>query len=393
VVASADALPGDALYTLKRAVERTQLLLTGDPKARSDLEAEFTTRRIEEAQAVSTQGRQTRVEFTGWLAEMAGEHWTVSGLRVLVAAGTPISGAPAPGMWVHIAGVVRSDGVIAAERAAALAAQDVPLPTATPRPLLTATPGAAMPIGEDVEFIGVVQSIGAAAWVIEGQAVRVDAATEIRDNPRVGQLVEVRAERLADGGLLATRIRLENDGEGNGPAPTPEEDDDNENANGNSGPSPSNTPQPGDDDDDDDDNGNANDNSGPSPSNTPRPGEDDDEDQDNGNANDNSGPGGDDDDDDDDSGPGGGEGAATVTLAPAGADTPAPSETARPEDVEFEGTLEAVNGALWTVGGQAVEVTGETEIRDNPQVGDPVRVRALRYADGRMVATRIEAED
>ena len=91
--------------------------------------------------------------------------------------------------------------------------------------------------------------------------------------------------------------------------------------------------------------------------------------------------------------PGGTPLAPTVTLAPGAGETPAPAETARPEDVDFEGTLEAVNGGLWVVSGQAVEVTGETEIRDNPQPGDRVRVRGLRYADGRVVATRIEKED
>jgi hypothetical protein len=47
---------------------------------------------------------------------------------------------------------------------------------------------------------------------------------------------------------------------------------------------------------------------------------------------------------------------------------------------------------VWTVDGQAVIVTAETEIRDNPQIGDRVEVRALRQPDGTLIATRIEKD-
>jgi hypothetical protein len=66
-------------------------------------------------------------------------------------------------------------------------------------------------VGDEVEFTGVVESMGAGAG-IGGQAVAVNAGTEIRDNPQVGQTVEVRALRQADGSLLATRIRAEDSG-------------------------------------------------------------------------------------------------------------------------------------------------------------------------------------
>ena len=40
--------------------------------------------------------------------------------------------------------------------------------------------------------------------------------------------------------------------------------------------------------------------------------------------------------------------------------------------------------------GQAVIVIGSTEIKDNPQVGDTVRVRALQQPDGSLIAERVE---
>ena len=104
----------------------------------------------------------------------------------------------------------------------------------------------------------VVESRGAGAWQIGGQTVAVNAATEIRDNPQVGQTVGVRAIRQADGTLLATRIRAEESGSGPSPSNTP---------GGGGGPSPSNTPEPTDHD-------SGGDSSGPSPSNTPKPDDD-----------------------------------------------------------------------------------------------------------------------
>jgi len=67
-----------------------------------------------------------------------------------------------------------------------------------------------------------------------------------------------------------------------------------------------------------------------------------------------------------------------------------PTNTPESEEVEFEGTLQSISGNVWTVGGQAMTVTGSTEITDNPQVGDSVRVHARRQVDGSLVAERIE---
>jgi hypothetical protein len=59
-----------------------------------------------------------------------------------------------------------------------------------------------------------------------------------------------------------------------------------------------------------------------------------------------------------------------------------------PAEERLEGIVQAIGG-VWVVGGQAAIVTENTEIKDNPQLGDRVEVRALRYWDGTLVATRI----
>jgi hypothetical protein len=311
VVASADALPGEPLYAVKRTVEDTTLLLTGDAQDRQALEAAYTERRIEEVRRLAQAGRPAAVEFTGWLTAMNGERWMVAGLPVVVPAGTPMTGTPTPNVWVRVAGRVQPDRTVRAERVVVLSDEQVPLPTATldvtetdsPTPTgtatsaptpsatraatLTAAPTSTPPatatvaaaVGEDVEFAGVVESMGAGAWQISGQAIAVNSATEIRDNPQVGQTVEVRAVRQANGTLLATRIRLQDSSGSTGPSATNTQGSDDD-GDDNSGPSPSNTP--GSDDGGDDSSGpspsntpgsddGGDDNSGPSASNTPAP--------------------------------------------------------------------------------------------------------------------------
>lgn len=63
-----------------------------------------------------------------------------------------------------------------------------------------------------------------------------------------------------------------------------------------------------------------------------------------------------------------------------------------PEVVEWRGTIQAIDGELWTVDGQAVLVTEEAEVIGAPEIGRVARVRALLYPDGRRVALRIEVE-
>jgi uncharacterized membrane protein YgcG len=72
---------------------------------------------------------------------------------------------------------------------------------------------------------------------------------------------------------------------------------------------------------------------------------------------------------------------------------PTPVPPAPEEEIEFSGTLEAT-GATWIVSGTRFEIDGGTEIRGTLFVGDRVKVRARRLADGRLIAKRIErAED
>ena len=63
VVASAQALPGDALYPLKLATEQTRLLLTSGTAARLNLEQSFDQKRLEELNALLQRSRSEEIIF------------------------------------------------------------------------------------------------------------------------------------------------------------------------------------------------------------------------------------------------------------------------------------------------------------------------------------------
>ena len=73
-------------------------------------------------------------------------------------------------------------------------------------------------------------------------------------------------------------------------------------------------------------------------------------------------------------------------------ETPEPTESPEPEEIQFEGILEQKGAESWVIAGRTVYITGNTEIRDNPQVGQRVKVKAWQYPDGRLEAERIELD-
>ncbi len=113
VTASATALPGDALYPLKRSVERAQYLLTFDPAARERLLDEFSQRRITEARTVVEKGyRVTSLPLEGIIEEVGGDRWLVSGLEVVLRADSQVIGIPAVGARVQGRARAPGDGTL-----------------------------------------------------------------------------------------------------------------------------------------------------------------------------------------------------------------------------------------------------------------------------------------
>lgn len=353
VTVSAQSLPGEALYGVKRVVEQTQLAFTTDSSARAQLQERLAERRIEEAHAVLALGRVTHLEFSGVIDELNGEQWTVAGLTVEVPAEASVVGVPFAGLFVEVSGESQSTGVVRAS---------------------------ALHITGRV-FRGRVASIGAAQWRIDEQSVLMNAQTQIDPAIELGDEVDVYARTLADGQVLALQIRLVEKQtpptatatliasptpRPSAPAPitatptlttvTP-----NHTPASTSGPTltltrtrlPTHTPTftmtPA---DTPTDTPIATLTRTPLPTNpppaTPTP-----------------------------------ESPATPTHAPE------PTQTQEPHEVEFDGVVTAINGNSWTIGEHQVTVTGQTEFEGNPSVGSHVDVNAWQFPDGMLIARRI----
>ncbi len=83
----------------------------------------------------------------------------------------------------------------------------------------------------------------------------------------------------------------------------------------------------------------------------------------------------------------------SATPRPTATRTPQPTATSEPVEVDFEGVVNAQSPDTWNIDGIAVTVNGNTEIRGSISVGQRVKVKASRQADGRLIATRIELVD
>ena len=70
--------------------------------------------------------------------------------------------------------------------------------------------------------------------------------------------------------------------------------------------------------------------------------------------------------------------------------TPTPAPTARPTAIEFTGSVDSIGAATWVIDGATVSVNAATVIAGNISVGQRVKVQALRDANDRLVAQRIE---
>jgi hypothetical protein len=187
----------------------------------------------------------------GVVDQIRPEAWVVAGTTLALTPDSIIEPGLAAGDFVHVRVSVDETGSLSIEEA-----ESVDQPTATPAPSSTSPPatpsptlpppasavpertptvepsddhGESEPIhtpeaseeegegddgdsdGEELDFTGPVQAIGASQWTIGGVVMRVDGDTEIRDDPQVGDTVRVKARRQIDGSWLAEKIEREDD--------------------------------------------------------------------------------------------------------------------------------------------------------------------------------------
>lgn len=122
----------------------------------------------------------------GRVDSRSGGFWVIDGITVEVNGNTRISGACEVGSKVEAIVVAKPNGGYLA-----LSITQIGSPDRTPEPL---------------EFMGTVEARDGSAWIIDGLRVLETGDTVLVNGPGVGDLVEVKAERRADGGIYARRI-------------------------------------------------------------------------------------------------------------------------------------------------------------------------------------------
>jgi hypothetical protein len=114
LVASAQSLPGDPLYAIKRSVEQTQLFFLFDPTQRQAMQITLSQRRVDETKSLITNNRVEPVVFDGVVASQTEDGWLVSGIPVIITSQTRVDGNLHIGDSVTVSGETNADGRVEA---------------------------------------------------------------------------------------------------------------------------------------------------------------------------------------------------------------------------------------------------------------------------------------
>lgn len=114
VVASAQTIPGDALYPVKRTLEKINLTLPISREKHIELEAKYQERRLEEVKGLLAAQRSVLVSFMGDVSQISQTAITVGGIHVRLTPETIIIGHIEPGMRVEVDGITQMDGTVLA---------------------------------------------------------------------------------------------------------------------------------------------------------------------------------------------------------------------------------------------------------------------------------------
>jgi len=140
-IVSANSLPGDALYGVKRTSERVQLLLTLDAENKGELEQRFNERRVDEVRQVLEKGRQVDVDFSGVIDRIEGDTIIVAGIPVRLDPQIVLETAPAVGEMILVTAAAQDDGSVQAVSLATVSSAgpetdpaELPVPIKDPTP-------------------------------------------------------------------------------------------------------------------------------------------------------------------------------------------------------------------------------------------------------------------
>lgn len=180
VAVSAQALPGDPLYGVKLATERTRLLLTDNQSQKLKLEQSFDHERIQEVEALIQQARSQEVKFAGGLSQMQGDTWIVGGITVTLTSQTELVGEFKLEYSVYVRGKLQPDGTVIASRLQV----------------------------QTFDISGEIQVMSTDQWTVNGVTVYVTPQTIIDGTPAVGNQVHVSTILLSGGRMQASSIEV-----------------------------------------------------------------------------------------------------------------------------------------------------------------------------------------
>jgi hypothetical protein len=142
VFVSTSAIPGDALYSVKRLAENIRLNQTSDPETAVSLTEQYRQERIREVLALLRTGRSAEVAFEGEIEAIQPEEWTVATIHVMLDAGTSIEGRPQVGELARVNGRTEDGAFVASLIEVLTNSAATPEPEPTPEPTQTTAPTA-----------------------------------------------------------------------------------------------------------------------------------------------------------------------------------------------------------------------------------------------------------
>lgn len=178
IATSAQAIPGDQMYPLKRAVEQVRLNIAPSLEQKTAIERAYQQRRVAEILQLFHLQRVVQVSFEGVVQEQQGDYWHIGGVLVALTELTQQIGEIKPGMVVEVEGSTHPGGWVTAHEVHLKAR----------------------------ELIGVVQQIQQNFWVVADTRLAITPLTQLDPRVQVGDLVLVMLQAEHDGSLAARAI-------------------------------------------------------------------------------------------------------------------------------------------------------------------------------------------
>jgi len=221
VSASNGALPGDSLYPIKRSWEDLRLFFIFSPEEREGLESEFEQERLDEISLLLSDGRNETIAFAGLVTGQNEVEWKVSGITVMITQSSRLPAEPVTvGAPVMVIGHTNAQGFVEVDTLETMG-PGASLPPLEPshEESHDAEDAQALTDGQrpeqlgdmNYEFHGVVESMDANIWTINGQRVNVEFADN-KSPVSVGVLVEFEGYYSIDSQFIVTQIEVKSSG-------------------------------------------------------------------------------------------------------------------------------------------------------------------------------------